>query len=154
MSLSVQIPGFEKQRIEYKQGLFSNTLLIDGKPACKDGSSKTEYRVVDDQGSEQRFTLDGPALDLPTVVCNGETYYFAPPVSTARKIFAAVLLVPLLSGGALGGGLGGAGFMLGLRAYRSNKPAWVQHSTVIGVALGAWLTYFILLGGIRSMMGG
>jgi hypothetical protein len=153
MSFNVEIPGFKNQKIELKSGAFSNSLLVNGKAAPKYESSKTDYRVTDDAGTEQRVTLKGQALDLPIVEYNGETYHFAPPVSTGKKVLAGVLLVPLFAGGAVGGGLAGAGFMIALQAYRSNKPDWIQHLTALGVAVGAWVIYLFIAGGVQTLLG-
>ena len=153
MSLTIEVPGFEKQKIELKAGAFSNSLLVNGQPAVKKEGSKNEYLVEDDQGQQQLFTLKGQSVDLPLVQFNGESYYFAPPVGLGSKILIGVLLIPLFAGGAIGGGLAGAGFVMAMSAFRTEKPGWLQHLTAVGIALGAWFIYLLLAGGITAMIG-
>lgn len=152
MSLSIEVPGFANQKIELVAGFWANTLKVNGESPAK-GPKKNEFLVKDDNGEEQVLTLKGKGVDLPVVVLKGEEYFFAKPVSTAAKIFAALFFLPLFLGGAVGGGLGAGGFMLSLQMFRSERPASMQYLLCVGCAAATWTIYLVIAGGVQSLVG-
>ena len=154
MDYPITIPGFEKQQLVWRTGAWKNALVLNGEAVALSDKKKREYSLTGDDGQARTVTLKYSFADpVPTVLHNGESYQIVPPVTTAQKVFAAVLHVPLFTGGAIGGGCGAAGFMMSLSFFRSKSSPFVQYLMVFGSAVLAWLAYFGLAAGFSMLIG-
>ena len=150
MRYPFSLPGFADQ-FEVVTGAWSTQIEFQGQPLK---FTKNQTELTNDAGSPVTLTRKGSLGDiLPTFEMEGETYRVRPPLSWPQLIVAALPLTLIGVGGAIGGGLGGAAYMLNLSYYRKeNWSALAQYGAVLATTVGAWIAYLVIAGSLSLVL--
>lgn len=152
MLYTLEVPGFEGQRLEIDAGAFKKTLLLNGVKAPSAGIGK--YRLTRNDGREVTTKWTSSFDPAPSIVIDGQTIRTAAPLKWHEMVLVGSPLLLVFIGGALGGLLGGVGASLNAKLIRSSQPAAVRYIASIAIAGVATILYLLVAGALHLYVTG
>jgi hypothetical protein len=148
MIITLTIPEFTKQKIEViPPGFFKGSqLIVNGQPAPK-GSRRGEYLLTDDRGQTVKVMFRNQAfgLDYPQLLVGKQFINIVPPLKWYLWGWAAIPLLLVTFGGALGGLVGMIGVWVNARLLRQPWHWLARLGATLGVTLLAVVLWFLLV---------
>ncbi len=142
MSMGLNFPGFEGQKIEYKaDGVFrSPELFVNGqlqKPL------KGKYELRNNRGERVIVQVKPTLVDVfPKLEVEGKLYSAVKPFAWYEYIWIGFPLVMVTCGGAIGGGLGAGAACINAYIFRSQLNTLLKYvlcAMISLVAIVLWL---------------
>jgi hypothetical protein len=122
----------------------TTVLMLDGATAPA-GTAKRSFLLTRDDGRQVEATLKSGGLDpLPKVVVDGETILAAPALPGWQMFLAALPLIMIALGGAVGGALGGVGFTLNMMALRLEDYSFGLRIAVVLAMFPLVMAFYLL----------
>jgi hypothetical protein len=156
MKYPVSIEGFEASQIAVETpGFFASAkLLVNGQPAPK-GSKRGQYLLHRNDGAEVTAKLKNIFLDpVPQVVINDQQVIkVVEPLKWYQWLWAALPIVLVFIGGALGAVLGLIATSFNTRIFRSDMNVFAQFVIVAVISIAAVVAYFMVALLISGIVG-
>jgi hypothetical protein len=154
MLYTLEVPGFEGQRLEIDAGAFKfkKTLLLNGVKAPSAGIGK--YRLTRNDGREVTTKWTSSLDPAPSIVIDGQTIRTAAPLKWHEMLLVGSPLLLVFIGGALGGLLGAVGASFNAKLIRSSQPAAVRYIASIAIACVAAILYLLVAGALHLYVTG
>jgi hypothetical protein len=157
MNYPVTLTGFEGQRVEVvPPGLVSGAkLLVNGQPAAA-GPKRGQMLLLRDDGSQVIATWKPSALgfDVPKLVVDNQVVTVAVPLKWYQWAWAALPILLVFLGGAIGALCGIVGFSVNARIFRSGMNGVAKFAVTAVVSVVALAAYFVLAVLVTLLVGG
>lgn len=147
----IAVAGFESQRLAVQMGgaFGTSKLWVNGQlanPAAKKG----RYLLQRDDGTQVEAYFKGAFPDpAPLLVVGDQKIRFAAPLAWYEWAWAALPLVLIGIGGAIGGGLGAVAATINVGFFRSEKPTIVKYLLSAVVSFAAFLVWALIASAIH-----
>lgn len=157
MQYPVQIEGFEDQMIEVKApGLVAGPkLLVNGQPAAK-GPKRNQFvlRRLDGSEAVAQWKPRLLGLDVPQLLVDGKTVEVAPSLQWYEWLWAALPLLLIFGGGAVGGFFGAMAFYTNIKLFRSSLGSVAKYAAAGAVLIAAGILYAVVATLLAVSIGG
>lgn len=140
----VQHPLLDGEDVSVVTSTFAGPKLFHGNTEVK--REKKVYPVRTRSGQEVaiRLKIDLTDMAVPKVLVNDAEVQIVQPLTLGQKIFAALPLLLIFAGGALGGALGAAAAVVNAHIFHSPRPPIQQYIFSIGTFAAATALYLVL----------
>jgi hypothetical protein len=150
MRIQISHPEFKRQHLTLETAsVFSGPkLLLNGMVVKK---QKGRYRVASDSGAEKLIQLKYNLVDpVPGIKIDGEGVNLVEPLQWYEYAWSGLPILLVLTGGALGGLVGGVATMANGRLFRSDRGAVAKYGmsgliTLLAVAVFVMLAVALQL---------
>lgn len=145
MSYTVNIEGFEGQKIGVNVGFWTGPkLLVNGELAPK-GSKRGEMLLQRNDGNQviAKWKPQVLGLDVPQLVADGKTIQLVEPLKWYQLIWGGWPILMIFMGGALGAIVGVIGFLINTRIFRANLNGLVKYLATGIISVLSVIAYFV-----------
>jgi len=140
MAFTIQLEGFEGQRIEVRPPSFFSgpKLLVNGMPPQR-GKKRGEMVLSRSDGLEviARWKPQLLGLDTPKLLVNDKTISVVEPLKPPEIIWGGLPVLLFFVGGALGALAGIAAFSINAKIFRSSLHGAAKYAVTAIVSIGA-----------------
>jgi len=154
MDIAVEHSAFLKQRLSVRaSGWFSGPrLLLNGAPLTK---KRGVYLARADNGGDVPIRLKIVLGDpIPVLTIGGETVRLVRPLTWYEYVWAAIPLVLLFVGGALGAFVGTVTTYANVRILRAPRGSAARYGFSGLATVGAFIIFFAVVVVLQSVIGG
>ncbi len=152
MDYAIAHPRFLQRKLTLRTSIVGGvTLLIDGERAV---GKKNVYMLSDDAGDESEVKLTPNLFGTSKVSIDGSSPLdVMPPLPWYAYLFAALPFALMITGGAIGGGLGAFAGIITLGLFRSDSPMGLKIAGSIGITLFSGGLFLFFATVIHVLMG-
>lgn len=145
MKYRVKVPelGDRELTVQRSEWTGRTTVFVDGRELSKQKQGG-HYEVEAQDGSIHKIRIKGAGFaGVPKVYVDEKQIEIARKLSAAENIAAAIPLLLVFFGGAIGGVFGALATVLNMRVLRSNRSVWIKVLMVITSTIVATVLYMI-----------
>lgn len=157
MRIPLALAGFEGQDLAVDTGgLWRGPRLLQGEVLAPKGPRRGTVALRRNDGTPAVARIRPRALGLdpvPDVDVDGRTVHLSPPLAWYEWAWAALPVLLLFVGGAIGGVAGVLAAHFNLRLFRSERGAAEKYSLTGLVNLAALVAYVVLAVVFRQLIG-
>ncbi len=156
MSYTVNIEGFEGQKIEVKVSFWTGAkLFVNGIQAPR-GPKRGEMVLQRNDGSQAYVTWKPQAfgLDVPQLVVDGKTINLVPPLKWYQWVWSALPILLVFWGGLLGGIAGVIAFSINTQIFRSQSNEVLKYVFTGLITIVAAVIYLIVGTSVSLLLNG
>lgn len=156
MEVPLTIEGLEGREVvaSVARVLSGPKVLIEGRTAQR-GRRRNTFILERNDGAEVSIELKSPLFGAVHAVVDGKSFELLPSLRWYQYVWLALplaLVLPGVGGGAVGGGLGAAAFIINLRLFRSGQRALSRYAMTGLVTVGAVIVYIAVATLIGSLV--
>ncbi len=128
------------------------SVTVGGLPATRTG--KRSFALPTRDGRTIEATIrSGLGDPYPTLDVSGERHPTGPKLPATLRVLAFLPFVMIYVGGAIGGGIGGLGFVANLAVGRTRLPSAAKALIMIGVGVAVFIVWLAIAAAIRNAIG-
>jgi hypothetical protein len=146
-----RIPGTTGPDIVIRLGLMGTTVRANGVALRGRGVFRRSYAVPMQDGSERQLQLTTNGIGLRARVDASDTP-IGPQSSPVDTLIAFLPIGLVVTGGLLGGAIGGVAVGLNMAVARGTQTMPVRILTMLGTTVAAVVVWWIVASGIRSLI--
>lgn len=145
MGYETQIEGFEGQNMEVRVSFWTGPkLLVNNEPAPK--GNKRGQMLLQRNDGRQVIATWRPQLggfDVPQLIVDGKVTNLVEPLKWYEWLWGGLPILLLFVGGAIGGLVGGLGFVINTKIFRTEMSGVLKFLVSGIISFMAVVAYFV-----------
>ncbi len=146
MELLVSHPLFQKKKLTVIKSSILKAPVLKLNGETQKVKSKKTYIIEGDDGLPVMVKLSHFIDPIPTIKINEEKVRLAPQMTWYEWMFLSIPLLLILTGGMLGGILGGVGTIINAHIFRSQLSVVGRYGCSIFITSLCYIIFFIISG--------
>jgi hypothetical protein len=151
MDYPYRIPGTTGPEIIIRPGLFGAAVLANGVPLRGRGSFRRTYSVPVADGPARELQINTWTGGLRATVDGSETR-IGPQISIPELVISFLPLVLVVSGGLVGGAIGGIAVGVNMSIARGSEAMPIRVLGMLGTTVAAVVVWWGVLTLVRSLL--